>query len=133
LSNIFGPDTNGSESYCKNGMKRHIALTVLIFLASALSAKDNSGRELDAVPPPPDIPDPVESGQPIEPDVTIIRKDEAVIEEYRVNGILYMVKITPDTGAPYYLLDQDGDGSMETRTGGIKKNPDVPQWILFSW
>lgn len=114
-------------------MKKIIVLMLLAFLAPALAAQDNGEEELEAVPPPPDIPEPIQSGEPIEPDVTIIRKDDAVIEEYRVNGILYMVKITPDVGLPYYLIDRDGDGNMETRSRGIKEDPGVPQWILFSW
>ncbi|MEX2524530.1 MAG: DUF2782 domain-containing protein [Gammaproteobacteria bacterium] len=114
-------------------MKKILAITILMFLLPGLSAQDNSEEELEAVPPPPDIPEAVQSGQPIEPDVTIIRKDDAVIEEYRVNGILYMVKVTPNVGMPYYLIDRDGDGSMESHRRGIKEDPGVPQWILFSW
>lgn len=114
-------------------MKKIIVLMLLAFLAPGLAAQDNGEEELEAVPPPPDIPEPIQSGEPIEPDVTIIRKDDAVIEEYRVNGILYMVKITPDVGLPYYLIDRDGDGNMETRSRGVKEDPGVPQWILFSW
>ncbi len=114
-------------------MKKLFVLMILMVPLSILSAQEDGEEELEAVPPPPDIPEPVQSGQPIEPDVTIIRKDDAVIEEYRVNGILYMVKITPDAGKPYYLIDRDGDGSLETRHRGIKEGPTVPQWILFSW
>jgi hypothetical protein len=86
--------------------------------------------------PVPDVPPPparVESGEPLEPDVRIIRKKDATIEEYRINGNLYMIKVIPVIGPPYYLLDQDGDGRMETNMSEVRENFVVPQWVLFSW
>lgn len=106
---------------------------MLVFPAAAVAAQAADKGELEAVPEPPDIPPPMESGTPIEPEVTIIHKKKETIEEYRVNGMLYMVKITPVVGKPYYLIDMDGDGKLETRRGGIYDNGLVPQWILFSW
>jgi hypothetical protein len=69
----------------------------------------------------------------LEPQVTIVRRAESTVEEYRVNGQLYMVKITPDIGEPYYLVDTDGDGSLETTRHSVDVNHNIPQWILFSW
>lgn len=88
---------------------------------------------LEDIPEPPVLPDPVESGEAIEPEITIIHREEALIEEYRVNGNLYMVKITPSVGKPYYLIDRDGDGQMESRFSGIYDDIIVPQWVLFRW
>ena len=102
---------------------------LLIGPAAAWAQED----EVAPVPEPPEIPDPLQSGQPIEPEVTIIRRDDAVIEEYRVNGRMYMVKITPKIGKPYYLVDQDGDGRLESRMGRISDDFVVPQWVIFSW
>ncbi len=68
----------------------------------------------------------------LEPEVTIRQQGSKTIHEYRMNGRLYMIKIVPERGAPYYLLDQDGDGEMDTR----QDNPNgvvVPQWVLFRW
>ena len=87
----------------------------------------------DAVPPPPDIPEPIQSGEAIEPEVTIIQKNDSTVEEYRMNGNLYMVKITPTAGVPYYLIDRDGDGMMEFRTSKLGNDVVVPQWVLFEW
>lgn len=97
------------------------------------SAQNETEDEFEAVPAPPDIPDPLESGQPIEPQVTIIRRGEEVIEEYRINGNLYKIKVTPAVGPVYYLVDRDGDGRLEQRRGGIYADDHVPQWVLFSW
>lgn len=95
--------------------------------------QDMADPALEAVPPPPDIPKPIQSGEAIEPEVTIIQKDDATVEEYRMNGNLYMIKITPSVGAPYYLLDRDGDGMMEFRTSKLGNDMVVPQWVLFEW
>ncbi|TDJ19106.1 MAG: DUF2782 domain-containing protein [Gammaproteobacteria bacterium] len=89
--------------------------------------------EYAPVPEPPVLPDPVESGEALEPEITIIRRDDAIITEYRVNGNLYMVKIVPAFGPPYYLIDRDGDGQMEGRINDIYDDIIVPQWVLFSW
>lgn len=86
-------------------------------------------------PTPPPLPaqavDPL-PGEELQPEVTIIRRGQDVIEEYRVDGQLYMVKITPSRGLPYYLIDSDGDGSLETRRNELD-NPEVVKWRIFSW
>ncbi|MGK0296593.1 MAG: hypothetical protein ACI9XC_000182 [Gammaproteobacteria bacterium] len=106
--------------------------TILVmFCLTGLVVAQDSGEFAEALPPP-DIPDSIQSGEPIEPTVTIIQKDDSVVEEYRVNGNLYMVKITPSVGPAYFLTDQDGDGYLESRTDKLRSKS-VPQWILFSW
>jgi hypothetical protein len=77
----------------------------------------------------------VESGETLEPDITIIRKGKDTIEEYRINGRRYMVKIKPSVGPPYYLVDTDGDGNMDVRRSDIQRPHDmsIPRWVLFSW
>ena len=52
-----------------------------------------------------------------------------VVEEYRVGGMLRMVKITPARGVPYYLMDRNGDGRFEPPQGVI---PPV-YFKLYSW
>ena len=82
----------------------------------------------------PEPPPPMEDGQALEPEVTIVQRKDAVVQEYRINGRLYMVKVTPVVGKPYYLVDQDGDGRMEARVGDqLRQTPVVPQWVIFSW
>ena len=111
---------------------RHFIILFSGLLFSALLFAQGE-EDFAPVPAPPELPDPLESGQPIEPEVTIIRKKESVVEEYRMNGRLYMVKVTPNIGKPYFLVDRDGDGQMESRTNDIYRDPSVPQWVLFSW
>lgn len=81
----------------------------------------------------PSIPDAEDDSRNIpQPEVRIIRKKDTVIEEYRVNGRLRFVKITPSVGLPYYMVDTDGDGVLETRENDLD-NPPINQWILLEW
>lgn len=70
---------------------------------------------------------------PIEPDVTIIDRGQERVEEFRINNQIYMIKITPAKGYPYYLIDTTGDGNFDTRRAGLNQNVEIPQWVLFSW
>ena len=81
--------------------------------------------------PPPALPQTGPAGEDMEPEVKIIKKDKAIIHEYRVNGVLYMVKIIPGIGPPYYLIDGDGDGYLESRHNNLE--PAVPQWMIYRW
>ena len=53
------------------------------------------------------------------------------IEEYRVAGQLKVVKIVPLRGAPYYLVDRDGDGHLDSSKGEAPVSP--VYWKLFGW
>lgn len=115
-------------------MNRQICCLVMILgMVPPAWSQDVIDPAPEAVPPPPDIPEPIRSGESIEPEVTIIQKNDSTVEEYRMNGNLYMVKITPAVGAPYYLMDRDGDGMMEFRTSKLGNDMVVPQWVLFEW
>ncbi len=69
----------------------------------------------------------------LEPEITIIQQDGQKIEEYRIGGKLYMIKITPKNAPPYYLMDTDGDGDLETRRDDIDPSAVGPSWKIFSW
>ena len=108
----------------------------LVFLfaasfATTVAAADQQLQPLpDAAPPPPPT---VHSGETLEPDITIVQKQHETVEEYRIHGRLYMVKITPKIGKPYYLLDTNGDGMFNRRMSDLYSDVVVPQWVLFSW
>jgi hypothetical protein len=63
----------------------------------------------DEAPLPPKVQD-----EQIEPTVNIRDEEGRRIEEYSRNGQVYMVKVIPDKGVPYYYIDSDGDGRLET-------------------
>ena len=110
-------------------MKPAILGLAPLFLPLGLAAAE---EPVPDVPLPPRLPEPVQSGEALEPEVTIMESDKGTVNEYRINGNLYMVKIQPVAGPPYYLLDLDGDGEMDVRQDRPWNN-DIPQWVLFTW
>ena len=103
-----------------------IALAGLAF--SAYAAQPEPPARLDPPPPPAMAADDTAD----EPQVTITKQTEQTVEEYRINGRLYMIKITPKIGAPYYLVDDKGDGKFarqESMDSGLR----VPRWIIKSF
>ena len=113
-------------------MKQILIIFTLLFFTHSIFAEEATVEEFDAIPEPPDLPDPLVTGESIEPQVTIIRKEDAIVEEYRVNGFLYMVKVTPAVGPSYYLIDRNGNGELDTRRSSLD-DTNVPQWVLFTW
>ncbi len=104
---------------------------VALFSAFACMGVQAAGDAKDAVPfeevqPPPKVMD----GEPLdEPQITIRKKGKETIEEYRIHGELYMMKITPEHGVPYYLHKEDQDGGWVN----VGPNPplSIPKWIIF--
>ncbi len=104
-----------------------LAIVGLMVLAGAVTAED--GRQAVEAPPPPP---PVQSGDPLEPQVTIRRTEREVIYEYRQNGRLVLVRVQPVVGPPYHFVDINGDGTLEYRPGEpIRQN--INQWVLKRW
>lgn len=64
------------------------------------------------------------------PDIRIVKRGTTRMQEYRMNGKLYMVKVIPAKGKPYYLVDPTGDGIMQRR-GGLVEPIAVPQWVIM--
>lgn len=93
------------------------AVTALAMTA-ALTAVAQEDLERPPEIPPIDAPEqplpPKVQDEQIEPTVTIREEEDRTVEEYRYNGQVYMVKVTPAVGPPYYFIDTDGDGSLET-------------------
>lgn len=54
-----------------------------------------------------------------------------VVEEYRQNGQIYMVKVRPKRGPPYTLLDTNGDGRLDSHDGEGPVRP--VYWTLYEW
>ena len=64
-------------------------------------------------------------------DVTSRTIDGDLIEEYRVQGQLQVVKVTPRRGKTYYLIDRNGDGRLDSSEGEGPVSPVM--WKLFEW
>ncbi|BAU71761.1 DUF2782 domain-containing protein [Metapseudomonas furukawaii] len=65
-----------------------------------------------------------------EPDVTIRQEGDKTIQEYRVNGFLYAIKVTPKNGKPYFLVRADGESNF---VRSDKPDMLIPAWEIFSW
>jgi hypothetical protein len=66
-----------------------------------------------------------------EPDVTIRTEGDNTIKEYRQNGFLYAIQVTPKGGKPYFLVRADGSDGNFIRSDA----PDmlIPAWKIFEW
>ena len=113
-------------------MEKSAILLILFFIFFNLMTVIAKADELAPIIEPPELPGSIESGEQIEPQVTIIRQEDKIIEEYRINNNLYMVKITPVVGMTYYLIDHDGDGKLDVRKNELD-DVIVPQWVLLTW
>ncbi|UTH75320.1 DUF2782 domain-containing protein [Chromobacterium sp. IIBBL 290-4] len=107
-------------------MRRSIALLLLLPLAPAFAAEAPSAPPKSVVPPPPVITQ--DNAAEPEPEVRLIQKGDDKIEEYRLNGQLYMIKVTPSHGVPYYLIDDNGSGTMKQVDPNTRIV--IPRWVL---
>lgn len=107
---------------------RRLLLSLLIASSTAWAQTDRPANlePLDEPLPPPQM-EPFDES--LEPQVTIVNDDRGTVEEFRISGKLYMVRVVPRVGLPFYLIDNDGDGRMETRRSmGPPVRP--PMWVI---
>jgi len=101
---------------------------LLSWFATTAFAENPQVTDLEPLPPPPYFaagPD----AETDEPEVTITKLTDQTIEEYRVGGRLYMIKVTPKIGPPYYLVDNQGDGKF-SRQESLDSGLRPPRWII---
>src|SRR5512134_3771975 len=91
---------------------RSFILALLLAAALPVAAQQAKPPELQPLPAPPPPPPGYELDPALEPQVTILKRGTDTVEEYRIGGRLYMIKVTPARGAPYYLVDHRGDGTF---------------------
>ena len=133
-----------------SAQSRFFLTAALFFSVAIVSTLAQAQQE---APPPPPIPEtdtpraaptPVDPNneplppkivdEELEPTVTIRQEDGITYEEYRSDGRIYMIKVTPKNGFPYYLLDTDGDGDLETHSDDQRGQPVKPvYWKLKEW
>ena len=104
---------------------------------AAEAPKQGAPKPSAEAPPPP----PPASGTPassasepetgLEPEITITTRGELTYEEYRVHGKLYMIKVTPKHGKPYYLIDHEGSGQL--RRSDLEPTISIPNWVIKTW
>jgi hypothetical protein len=112
-------------------------LFALVFVVTGSLAAQEDLEKPPPIPPETteDVPIPPKiQGEQIEPTVTIREEEDRMIEEYRFNGQVYMVKITPKGGVPYYYIDTDGDGKLELDMDKQALDPVQPvYWKIKEW
>ncbi len=99
-------------------------------IANPCALAQTAGANQKGVVPPP----PVQKGlsEDLEPTVTIKQVDGQQVEEFRIRGKLYMMRVTPKGGKPYVLVDKAGTGHFEV---GENYSPhlSVPQWVIMEF
>ena len=119
-------------------MRLLIAILLLMFAFPAAAQSQARPRPpgtlpLEEVPPPPPIPPAAEKDALEEQQqVTTRVEGEETIQEYRMGGKLYMMRVTPKHGHPYVLIDHRGDGHF-AREEALDTGVRVPQWVLFEF
>jgi Protein of unknown function (DUF2782) len=121
--------SHSKESNMQKLTFKSLFLCVLLALSlpqAGLAAAPANAEPLEDIPPPPKVQD----GEAIdEPEITIRKKGTETVEEYRIHGELYMMKVTPEHGVPYYLHKEDQDGGWTNV--GPNKPLSIPKWIIF--
>ena len=110
-------------------MRRLLALGLL---GTALQLSAQQPPNLEPVPEPPPPPPGLALDPALEPQITITTRGEDKVEEFRINGKLYAVKVTPPNGIPYYLMDDVGNGVM-SRRDSLDTGLRVPHWVIHSF
>ncbi|HRQ64260.1 MAG TPA: DUF2782 domain-containing protein [Xanthomonadaceae bacterium] len=110
-----------------------IALTIVLLTAFGLAVAQTPTQTRPAPPTPveEELPEKVPPPDEEAPQVTIRRVDGDVVEEYRQDGRLYMVRVTPRRGVPYTLMDTNGDGRLDSRDGDGPVRP--VYYTIYEW
>jgi hypothetical protein len=115
-------------------MRIPVALFAAAFAAAALAQSTERPKPqgltplLEAPAPPPlDAVDPA-----LEPKVTIRQDGPNKVEEFRVKGKLYAMRVTTPNGGSYMLVDDRGTGQFQRRDG-LDTGLRVPQWVLWEF
>ena len=104
-------------------------LLIALIAAVSLPVFAAEARKPAEAPLPPTVAVAVDADSQAEPEIRIIQKTDQKVEEYRINGRLYAIKVTPKIGLPYYLVDEDGSGKMN-RIATRNDRLIIPQWVL---
>ena len=103
-----------------------LALALALPLMALAADRPTNLEPLPEAPPPPGL----DLDSSPEPEISIVKKGEDTVEEYRINGELYMMKVTPAHGVPYYLMKEDQEGGW-ARSEGPTPPLVIPKWVLF--
>ncbi len=114
------------------------SLAVLMFLAATLPALAQSPARprppgTVALEEPPALAPQTAADAALEPQVTTRQEGPNVVQEYRIRGKLYMMRVTTPGGRPYILMDHKGDGTFSRQDNTLDPGVRVPQWVLLEF
>jgi len=107
-----------------------VAIAVPVAAQSGARPRPPGTAPLEEPPPPPAL---AESDSALEPQVTLRTEGENQVQEYRVKGKLYMMRVTPKGGRAYILMDHKGDGTFMRQDNPLDSGVRVPQWVLHEF
>lgn len=77
---------------------------------------------------------PAPDAEQLAPTVSIRTGDNGdLIEEYRQDGHVTMVRIKPKNGPTYMLMDSNGDGRLDKVDGQSNGGVSPVYWTLYEW
>ncbi len=112
-------------------------LLPLIFLIIAIPAMADPSKArpvpkdatpLEEPPPPPEVKENAEK----EPKITTRKDGDTKIEEFRIRGTLYKMRVTPAKGPAYWMIDEKGDGKF-VRVDGPELKVKPAMWTILEW
>jgi hypothetical protein len=122
-------------------MPRLYPVLLILVGLSGLAIPGTGAAVTPAAPKPPGLVDaPDDEGAvplivpqgPGDPDISIRTEGENTIEQYTREGRVYMIKVTPRVGRPYYLIDNTGDGRFMRHDGPLPMTAPA-QWRIYQF
>jgi hypothetical protein len=107
-------------------------IVLVLLLCAALPGYAQTKPNLQPVPEPPPPPPGFELDPALEPQVTILKRGTDTVEEFRIAGRLYMIRVTPAGGRPYYMIDHKGDGRF-SRQDSLDSGVRPPMWVIHQF
>ena len=107
-----------------------LTLLALPVAAQSVARERPAGTmPLDEMPPLPSL---VETDPSLETQGSARNDQGDGAQDYRVNGKVFMERITPRVGKPYVVIHDRGDGTM-TRQDNTLDTLRGPQWTLWEF
>ncbi len=117
-------------------MRIPLLLITVLFTAAALAQSPARPRPpgTTALEEPPPMPAATAGDTPIESQAVVTTRTEGdqTIQEYRVRGKLFMMRVTPRHGRSYVMIDHKGDGQF-ARMDNLDSGVRVPQWVIVEF
>lgn len=117
-----------------NALLSAAGATSIALLAVCLASGNVHAQAGEAAPTRADIPSPPPlltgpNDERLEPTVTIRKEGDREVEEYRLRGRLFAIRVKVKGAPPYWLVDPDGSGRMVPGQS-IGPTISVPKWVV---